>query len=88
MLKPSLCDYSDAYMVGKETKLIAAVPPPAANSNNNNKEVVLKSCAPFTDYISEITNTQMDNAKDNDVVMPMYNLIEYSINYSKTSESL
>ena len=43
---------------------------------------------PFTDCRSEINNTQIDNAKDLDVVMPMYNLIEYSENYSKTSGGL
>ena len=42
----------------------------------------------FTDCISEINNAQLDNAKDLDVMMPMYNLIEYSDNYSKTSGSL
>ena len=42
----------------------------------------------FTDYISEINNTEIDNAKDIDVVMTMYSLIEYSKNYSKTSVSL
>ena len=51
-----------------------------------NKGVILKNCASFTDYISEINNTQTDNAKYIDVVMPMYNLIEYSNNYSKTQE--
>ena len=43
---------------------------------------------PLTDCISEINNTQIDNAKYIDIVMPMYNLIEYSDNYSKTSGSL
>ena len=47
-----------------------------------------KNCTPFTDYISEINNTQVNNAKDIDAVMPMYNLIEYSDNYSKTPGSL
>ena len=47
-----------------------------------------KNCAPFINCISEINNTQIDNAKDIDIVMPMYNLIEYSDNYAKTSESL
>ena len=51
------------------------------NLDNNDKEVVFKNCAPFTDCISEINNTQIDNAKDIDVVMPMYNLIEYTNNY-------
>ena len=45
------------------------------NPNNANKKVVFKNCAPFTDCISEINNTQIDNAKDIGVVMPMYNLI-------------
>ena len=49
------------------------------------KKVIFKNCAPFTNCISEINNTQVDNAKDIDIVMPMYNLIEYSDNYSKTA---
>ena len=85
MLKSSLCDYSDAYILVKGTITIAPVPPPAANPNNNDKEVVFKNYAPFTKCISEINNTQIDNAKDIDVVMPMYNLIEYSDNYSEIS---
>ena len=58
--------------------------------NNNDKEVVFKNCAPFTDCISisEINNTQIDNVKYIDVIMPMYKLIEHSDNYSKTSGSL
>ena len=47
----------------------------SAAANNANKKVVIKNCAPFTGCISEINNTQLDNAKDIDVVMPMYNLI-------------
>ena len=50
--------------------------------------MIIKTCAPFTDCISKINNTQVDKAKDNDIVIPMYNLIEYSDNYSKTSGSL
>ena len=50
--------------------------------------MVFKNCAPFTYYISEINHTQVDNAKDIDIIMPMYNLIEYSDNYVKTSGSL
>ena len=49
---------------------------------------MFKNYAPFTNCISKINNTQVDNAKDIDIVMPMYNLIEYSDNYSKTSGSL
>ena len=59
-----------------------------ADTYNTNKKVIFKNCAPFTISISEINNTQVDNAKDIDIVMPMYNLIKYSDNYSKTSGSL
>ena len=50
--------------------------------------IVFKNCAYFTNCISEINNTQVDNAKDIDIVMPMYNLVEYSDNFAKTSGSL
>ena len=50
--------------------------------------VVFKNCAPFVNCISEINNTQIGNAKDIDIVMPMNNLIEYSDNYAKTTGSL
>ena len=46
-----------------------------ANANNINKKVVFKNLAPFTDCLSKVNNIQVDNAKDIDVVMPMYNLI-------------
>ena len=54
-----------------------------AGGGNNNMQVVFKNCAPFTNCISDINNAQIDNAKDIDVVMPMYNLIEYTHNYFK-----
>ena len=44
---------------------------------NTNKKVIFKNCTPFTSYITKINNTQVDNAEDIDIVMPMYNLIEY-----------
>ena len=53
MLKSSLCDYSDAYILVSGTIITAPVPPAAANLNNDDKEVGLKSCAPLTDFISE-----------------------------------
>ena len=59
-----------------------------ADANNINKKVIFKNCAPFTNCISEINNTQVDNAKDINIVMPMYNLIEYNDNYAKTLGSL
>ena len=85
MLKSSLCDYIDAYILVKGTNNTAAA---GAGANNINKKVIFKNCAPFTNCISEINNTQIDNAKDIDIVMPMYNLIEYSDNYAKTTGSL
>ena len=87
MLKSSLCDYSDAYILVKGT---ISVNNTAAGDaiNYNNRKVIFKNCAPFTNCISEINNTQIDNAKDIDIVIPMYNLIEYSDNYAKTTGSL
>ena len=86
MLRPSLCDYNDAYnILVKATIKIAAQA--GDNPNNSNKILVFKNCAPFTGCISEINNIQTDNAKHIDIIMPMYNLIEYSNNYSKTSGS-
>ena len=85
MLKSSACDYIDAYILVKET--IAVTPQEGDNTNSNDK-VVFKNCAPFTDCINEVNNTQLDNAKYIDLVMPMYNLIEYSDNYSETLGTL
>ena len=88
MLKSSLCDYSDAYILLKGTISVNNTAAQGAAANNNNKKLIFKNCAPFTNCISEINNTQIDNAKDIDIVMPMYNLIEYSDNYAKTTGSL
>ena len=60
----------------------------AKRLGERNKGVAFKSCAPFINCKSEINNTQIDNAKHIDIVIPMHNLIEYSNNYSKTSGSL
>ena len=59
-----------------------------ASNPNVRKSIIVNNCVPFTDCISEINNTQIDNAKDTDIVMPMYSLIEYSGNYSKASGCL
>ena len=88
MLKSSLCDYSDAYILFKGTISVNNTAAAGAAVNNINKKVIFKNCVPFTNCISEINNTQIDNAKDIDIVMPMYNLIEYSDNYAKTRGSL
>ena len=85
MLRSSLCNYSDAYILVSETITVAAL---GADRRNDDIQVVFKSCAPFTNFISQINNTQIDNAKYVDVLMSMYNLIEYSNNHSKASWSL
>ena len=88
VLKSSLCDYSDAYILVKGTISVNNNAAQGAAANNTNKKVIFKNCAPFTNCISEINNTQIDNAKDIDIVMTMYNLIEYSDNYAKTTGRL
>ena len=88
MLKSSLWDSSDAYSFIKGTISVNNTAAAGAAVNNANKKVIFKNCAPFTNCISEINNTQIDNAKDIDIVMPMYNLIEYSDNYAKKTGSL
>ena len=88
MLRSSLCNYSDAYILVKGNITVNNTAAAGANANNNNKKVIFKNCVPFTNCISKINNTDVDNAKYIYIVMPMYNLIEYGDNYSKTSGSL
>ena len=87
MLKSSSCDYSDPCILAKGKITITGAGDDAAarQTDERDKSVAFKNCAPFTNCISEINNTQIDSAKDTDIVMPMYNLIEYSDNYAKTS---
>ena len=85
MLKSSLCDYSDAYILVNGTITVNNTADAGAAANNTNKKVIFKNCAPFTNCIRQINNMQIDNAKDIDIVMPMYNLIEYGDNYAKTT---
>ena len=87
MIKSSLCDYSDAYILVKGTITVNNTGTVAA-PNNRNKKVIFKTCAPFTNCVSEINNTQIDHVKDIYILMPIYNLIEYSDMYSKKSGSL
>ena len=83
MLQSDLCDSSDAYIVVNGT--IAVADP---NDDAYDKKLAFINNGPFISCISKINNAPMDNAEDLDIVMPMYNLIEYSKNYSKTSGSL
>ena len=82
MLRSSLCDYSDAYILvtGTITITVAGADDATKRLDGRSKGVIFKTCAPFTDCISEINNTQIDNAKYIDIIMPMYNVIEYSDN--------
>ena len=87
MLRSDLCDCSDAYIVVKgditltETNRREFI-------NTRNRFLAFKSNVPFTNCISKINNILIDNAEDLDIVMPMYNLLEYSKNYRKTKGSL
>ena len=83
MLRSDLCDFSDVYIVVKGTITIAR-----PNNAKRNKSVAFKNNAPFIYCISKINDAKIDNAEDLDVVMPMYNLLEYSKNYKKTTRSL
>ena len=82
ILRSSLCDYRDASILvkGKITITGAVDDAAARKAGKRDKDVAFKNCALFTNCISEINNTQIDNAVDFDIVMPMYNLIEYSGN--------
>ena len=90
MLMASLCDYSDANILVSGTTTITGTGDndAARRLDERNKGVIFKNCVVFTDFISEINNAEIHNEKYIDAVMPMYNLIEYSDNYSKTSGSL
>ena len=90
MLRSSLCDYADGYIPVKGTITITGVENDDATkqADERGKGITFKNCAPFTKCTSRINNTDIDNAQDIDIVMPVYNLIKYSDNYSKTSESL
>ena len=90
MLRSSLCDYSDSYILVKRTTTItrAGANTGERQADERDKGVTFKNCAPLTKCISRINNIDIDNAHDIDIIMPMYNLIQYSDNYSKTSGSL
>ena len=81
MIRSDLCDYSDAYIV-VEGDIIVTEP----DNSKRNKAVAFKNNAPFISCISKINGVKI--AEDLDVVMPMYNSLEYSTNYRKTTGSL
>ena len=84
MLRSDLCDYADAYILVNGTIRVAGNQP----RDRQNKPVILKNNAPFVSCITRINNELIEDADDLDIVMPMYNLLEYSKNYRKTIGSL
>ena len=84
MLRSDLCDFGDACIVVKGDITFEG----DNNANKRNKNLAFKNNAPFINCISKINGVQIDNAEDLEVVMPMYNLLEYSKNYRKTTGSL
>ena len=79
VLKPNLCDYAEAYILVNGT---------IRGTGGNNTRLSFKNCAPFTICNLEINDEHVDTAKNLDIVMPMYNLIEYSDNYQDSSATL
>ena len=90
MIRSSLCNYSDGHILAEGTITVQTGQPQLQTllTETTKKKAIFKNCAPFTDCISEIYNKEIYHAKNIDIVMPVYNLIEYSDNYSKTSGSL
>ena len=87
MLRSNLCDFSDAYIVVKGNITFTKTNRREI-IDKRNRVLAVKNNAPFTNWISKINNVLIDNAEDLDVVMPMYNLLEYSKNYRKATGSL
>ena len=100
MLRSNLCDYSDAYILAKGTitvtaKITVTVTITVTDNNNannirdkKNRPLILKNNAPFFSCITRINGELIEDANDLDIVIPMYNLLEYSKNYRKTKGSL
>ena len=81
VLKPNLCDYADVYILLDGTIR-------AANAVDADTRLTLKNCAPFTKCNLEVNDEHVNTAENLDIVMPMYNLIEYSDNYQDSSATL
>ena len=75
-----MCDYAEAYILVNGTI--------RGDAANGNTRLALKNCAPFTKCNLEINDEHVDTAENLDIVMPMYNLIEYSDNYQDSSATL
>ena len=88
ILTSNLCDYADAYILVRGTITITGAGADAAarQADERNKSLIFKYCAPFTKCISRINNAEIDTAQNINIVKLMYNLIDYSDNYSKHLE--
>ena len=85
MLRSDLCDYVDAYILINGTVTVNGIVNGAENEiNRRNRPLILKNNAPFVSCITKINNELIEDPENLDVVMPMYNLLEYSKNYRKT----
>ena len=80
VLKPNLCDYAEDYILVNGTI--------RGTGGNNNTRLALKNCVPFINCNLEINDEHVDTAESLDIVIPMYNLIEYSDNYQDSSATL
>ena len=80
VIKPNLCDYSDAYIL--VTGNIAVV------NGNNDTKVCFKTCSSFIRYVKHLNDEHVETAENLDLIMNLYNLIEYSENYEQSSRSL
>ena len=91
MLNASLCCYSETYILVSSTIIITGGPDDATaddeRTDKRNKEVIFENYAPFIKCKRKINNTKIDYTKDLAIVMPMYNLVEYSNYYSETSRT-
>ena len=88
ILRSDLCDYADAYILVNGTITVTANAGANNIRDNKNRKLIVKNNAPFVSCITRINGELIEDADDLDVVMPMYNLLEYSKNYRKTIESL
>ena len=88
MIRSNLWDYSNVYILVTGIITVPNIAAASAAINNTNIKVMFKNCAPFTDCITEINNTKIDDAQDIDIVIPMYNVLEYSNVYLNISRSL
>ena len=84
MLRSNLCDYADAYILVNGTITVTGNHP----RDRQSRTFILKNNAPFISSITRINGELIEDADDLDIVMPMYNLLEYSKNYRKIIGSL